>query len=284
MAATFLLVSAVSLTVSASQDAARLLKPGLWEITTQLDKTWTGGVKACLAPDRFAPSDATVQVSALTCSQRVTKDEKKTLEVTSSCQTTSVPTGHAAAKLVSQIHLDAKSPIALAGTITATGGNLFRGLKTSVMGRWVGDSCDKATPALANIASIGLVGTPLAMSEAVAGRAVAGLSNVPRAQPTYQLDEGHQSGCTNPTLVHQVNPKYTGEAMRAKVQGDVDIEAVVQTDGTVGAMRISRSLDPTNGLDFEAVWAARQWRFVPARCGNHAVNMIVTLRLQFRLH
>jgi TonB family protein len=92
------------------------------------------------------------------------------------------------------------------------------------------------------------------------------------------------NGCINPTLVRQVDPKYTPAAERAKIVGDVEIEAIVQKDGTVGDMRLSRSLDPQFGLDDEALKAAKGWTFSPATCKGEPVNMIVTLRLQFRLH
>ncbi len=91
-------------------------------------------------------------------------------------------------------------------------------------------------------------------------------------------------GCQIPTLVRKIEPKYTSEAQRAKLEGDVDIQVVVQKDGTVGEMRVSRSLDTQFGLDDEALKAAKGWTFSPATCKGEPVNMIVTLRLQFRLH
>jgi protein TonB len=92
------------------------------------------------------------------------------------------------------------------------------------------------------------------------------------------------NGCANPTLVRQVDPKYTSEAMRAKLQGDVEIEAVVQKDGKVGQVQLTHSLDKQFGLDDEALKAAKAWLFRPATCQGQPVDMIVTLQLQFRLH
>src|SRR5688572_1525130 len=51
------------------------------------------------------------------------------------------------------------------------------------------------------------------------------------------------SGVTMPTLIERVSPKYTPDAMRARVQGSVWIECVVQADGTVGDARVIQSLD-----------------------------------------
>ena len=86
-----------------------------------------------------------------------------------------------------------------------------------------------------------------------------------------------------PTLVHQVRPGYTTAAMQARVRGIVVMEAVVERDGSVGAVKIVRSLDPTFGLDQEAVRTIRQWRFRPGRRGGTPVAMVVTIELAFEL-
>ncbi len=52
-------------------------------------------------------------------------------------------------------------------------------------------------------------------------------------------------GVTPPRLSSAVHPRYTDEARRAGIQGNVTIECVVERDGTVGAARIVRSLDAT---------------------------------------
>jgi periplasmic protein TonB len=92
------------------------------------------------------------------------------------------------------------------------------------------------------------------------------------------------NGISSPTLLKSVEPKYTPDAMRAKIQGLVKLEVVVLKDGTVGAIRVIKSLDP-GGLDVEAIKAARGWLFRAAtdRDGNR-VDVYVTLELEFRLH
>ena len=64
-------------------------------------------------------------------------------------------------------------------------------------------------------------------------------------------------GVTTPVVIQQVKPQYTADAMRAKVQGSVWLECVVMPDGTVGDVRVTRSLDAMFGLDQEAIAAAR---------------------------
>ncbi len=93
------------------------------------------------------------------------------------------------------------------------------------------------------------------------------------------------SGVSFPTLLHDEKPNYTTEAMRAKIQGEVQLEAVVLANGTVGDVRVIKSLDRVNGLDQEAIKAARKWLFAPAKDHDgKAVPVIVTLILDFRLH
>ncbi len=71
------------------------------------------------------------------------------------------------------------------------------------------------------------------------------------------------NGVTRPDVIREVKPQYTSDAMRAKVQGTVLVQCVVRPDGSVGDVQVLRSLDPTFGLDQEAIKAARQWRFRP---------------------
>ena len=91
------------------------------------------------------------------------------------------------------------------------------------------------------------------------------------------------NGVLTPQLVRQVKPSYTSEAMRAKVQGVVLLECVVQTDGTVGNCNVERSLDSAFGLDNEAIKAAKQWRFRPGTRQGEPVPVLVTIELTFTL-
>jgi TonB family protein len=86
-----------------------------------------------------------------------------------------------------------------------------------------------------------------------------------------------------PTLLKKVDPQYTADAMRAKVQGLVVLECVVLADGTVGRVEVIRSLDSTFGLDQEAIKAAKQWRFRPGTRFGEPVAVLVTIELTFTL-
>lgn len=94
---------------------------------------------------------------------------------------------------------------------------------------------------------------------------------------------GGNGGSTSPQLLVRVPPQYTGEAMHAKVQGVVLLEALVLTNGTVGDIRIVRSLDPLFGLDQQAIRAVKQWRFAPGTRRGQPIPMLVTIELTFTL-
>ena len=91
------------------------------------------------------------------------------------------------------------------------------------------------------------------------------------------------SGVSVPRVLQEVKPQYTADAMRAKVQGSVWLECIVMTDGTVGNIRVTRSLDSVFGLDQEAIKAARQWKFVPGMKEGQPVPVLITIELTFTL-
>jgi periplasmic protein TonB len=91
------------------------------------------------------------------------------------------------------------------------------------------------------------------------------------------------NGVTLPTILREVKPQYTSDAMRAKVQGTVLLECVVNPDGNVGDIQVMRSLDSTFGLDTEAIKAAKQWKFRPGMRLGQPVPVLVTIELTFTL-
>lgn len=91
-----------------------------------------------------------------------------------------------------------------------------------------------------------------------------------------------QPGVTMPVLERSVEPKYTSDAMRAKITGTATVDMVVGPDGSVLRSRIARSVDP--GLDWMAVQAASQWRFKPGLVNGQPAPVLVTVTMEFRLH
>lgn len=103
------------------------------------------------------------------------------------------------------------------------------------------------------------------------------LSFTLRDGPTYTVG----AGVVAPVVLKEVKPQYTEGAMRRRVQGSVGLQAVVQQDGTVGNVSITKPLD--DELDQQAVAAAKQWTFKPGTLGGKPVKVQVNLELTFTL-
>ena len=84
-----------------------------------------------------------------------------------------------------------------------------------------------------------------------------------------------------PEPIREVQPVYTYDAMRAKVQGVVMMDVVVNTDGTVGPVRVTRALHPD--LDISAVAASKAWKFKPAVLNGNPVAVVVQVEMTFTL-
>jgi TonB family protein len=136
-----------------------------------------------------------------------------------------------------------------------------------------------------------LPGAPMPLDGTTVGRGLggrAGIGNGPGLGPgagpgiddVYTAGNG---GVSNPSLIHEVKPNYTIDAMRGKVQGVVIMEVTVLANGTVdpASIRITRSLEP--GLDREATMAVREWRFRPSQLLGRPVASRVIVELGFTL-
>lgn len=89
------------------------------------------------------------------------------------------------------------------------------------------------------------------------------------------------TGITPPGLLREVKPQYTEEARRLGVEGDVVLEIVVRSDGSVGPITILQRLG--SGLDQRAIEAVRQWRFSPAKRFGTPVDVLVEVAVEFKL-
>jgi protein TonB len=96
----------------------------------------------------------------------------------------------------------------------------------------------------------------------------------------YEMGNGVES----PVAIKSVQPTYTSEAMRAKIQGEVVLDAIVEPNGTLTILTVAKSLDRQFGLDQAAIDAATQWRFIPGKKDGQNVRVKVQMILEFRLH
>ena len=90
-------------------------------------------------------------------------------------------------------------------------------------------------------------------------------------------------GVTMPIEIKKGTPQYTTDAMRARAQGAIRVQCVVQTTGVCTNIRIVRSFNPPFGLDQEAIKAAGQWRFRPGTHRGQPVPVVVTMDIEFAL-
>jgi TonB family protein len=101
---------------------------------------------------------------------------------------------------------------------------------------------------------------------------------------TFTLRDGppvHRpgQGVSSPTAVRDAKPVYPEDVMRAGVQGSVELEGIVEVDGTIGNIRVTRSLDER--LDAEAVKALEQWRFKPGQKDGQDVRVLISVEMSF---
>ena len=91
------------------------------------------------------------------------------------------------------------------------------------------------------------------------------------------------NGVTSPRLLDAAQPHYTEGAMKAKIQGSVWVECVVDVDGSIRDPHVVVSLDRWFGLDAEAIKAIRLWKFAPGTREGRAVPVSTVMELTFVL-
>ena len=92
-------------------------------------------------------------------------------------------------------------------------------------------------------------------------------------------------GVTYPVLIEstKVQPKYPELARKAKVTGNVILEAIVRKDGTVGQVKVLRSPGANLGFEESTIEAVRQWRYKPGVQNGRPVDVYFTIVVEFIL-
>lgn len=86
---------------------------------------------------------------------------------------------------------------------------------------------------------------------------------------------------TTPRVVREYKPNYPDSAKAKGIRGSVELEVVVKKDGTVGDVKVKKSLDAE--LDEEAVKAMKMWEFKPGTKDGKAVDVLVDVEMTFNL-
>jgi TonB family protein len=84
-----------------------------------------------------------------------------------------------------------------------------------------------------------------------------------------------------PALLYKQEPEYSEEARKAKFQGVVTLQIVIDAKGGAVNPRVMKSLGL--GLDEKAIEAVRQWKFAPVYKDGKPVAVPVTVNVFFRL-
>jgi TonB family protein len=90
----------------------------------------------------------------------------------------------------------------------------------------------------------------------------------------------NEPGIVGPRAIKSAKPFYPPEPHARWIQGAVLLEAVVESDGSVGDVRVVKPLHPD--LDQAAMAAARQWQFSPATSDGQPTPVIVTIEISFK--
>ena len=88
-------------------------------------------------------------------------------------------------------------------------------------------------------------------------------------------------GFVPPRVLSNVDPKYSEEARKAKVQGKVVVSFDLTVAGEPTNLKVTKGLG--SGLDEQAIEAVMQWRYRPATKDGEPVSVHVAVDVNFRL-
>jgi TonB family protein len=104
---------------------------------------------------------------------------------------------------------------------------------------------------------------------------------IPSIEPG--IARGGVGGTTTPTCIKCGFPKYSDAARKAKYQGDVALELLVNAKGNVEEVRVVKN--PGLGLGEKAVEAVKRWKLKPAvDVDSKPVPALIPIELTFRLY
>ncbi|NNE58322.1 MAG: energy transducer TonB [Hellea sp.] len=84
-----------------------------------------------------------------------------------------------------------------------------------------------------------------------------------------------------PKAISKPKPSYTEIARKARVQGVVIVQAIIDKNGNVTSVKVLKGLPM--GLDENAVNTVKQWKFEPATLNGKPVEVYYNLTVNFTL-
>lgn len=89
------------------------------------------------------------------------------------------------------------------------------------------------------------------------------------------------NGVSLPVVVKEVRATYPPTAKDGRIGGAVLLESVVRPDGSVGSVKVLKSLNAKQGFDRAAVDAMKRWQFKPGLKDGKPVPVRITTELTF---
>jgi len=94
---------------------------------------------------------------------------------------------------------------------------------------------------------------------------------------------GHASASgdmSGPVPLRKVDPRYPPALIRARVEGEVVLFAIIRKDGSVDSIQLVKGIEPE--LDSNAMQALSRWRFRPAQRKGTPVELEAIVHIPFR--
>lgn len=136
-----------------------------------------------------------------------------------------------------------------------------------------------AVLAVAAASSHSVAAAPVAVPEATPSAQAPGVEALAAAAAPLAFEPPR----FNAAYLANPPPPYPASARRRGIEGAVFIDARIGAGGEARELKLATSSGDT-ALDLAAIDAVRDWRFVPARRGEHAVEAWVRIPLIFRLN
>jgi len=133
------------------------------------------------------------------------------------------------------------------------------------------------------VVSVSTVRTAIGDSATITGITAALAQQLVDANMACHTNPAQCAAAVLPVPIHQERPQYTQAAMAAQIEGTVVLEITVLADGSVGDVKVVRSLDSELGLDQEAVKALKLWTWKPGTRGGQPSSVTVQIEMTFTL-
>lgn len=144
----------------------------------------------------------------------------------------------------------------------------------------------KEEPIPADEGAFGVVGgvpggVPGGQMGGVIGGVLGGIPSAAPPPPAAPTRIRVSTGVQEAKITRKVAPNYPPIAKQARIQGMVQIEAVIARDGSIQNLRV---LDGHPLLAQAAVEAVQQWRYEPTLLNNEPVEVVTIIHVIFKLN